>query len=158
MSLIQGAYCADKQKIPEKLQVALFYKLLPFNQNLKGNISIYVIGNKKIAKEFHAVLNKKIGSSTLVEITSGSELPKKAPHIIYIDSQVKNKATILKYCHKNGVMSICADSDTVRLGACLGLTINNNGRAKILISQKGTKKEKINWKSTILKMADVIRE
>ncbi len=150
------APAAPKALIPEELQAAIFYKILGFNKNLKGDITLHVIGNPKIANHFKQIIGRKLGDATLKEVTSGNNLPNGKAHIIYI-GKTDDATDILAYCQQNLVMSIAGDEKTVKAGASLGLTVEK-GKPKIILGLKGTKNEKINWKAVIFKLSRVIKE
>ncbi len=77
--------------VPAKLQVALILKLLPFNKNLTGDISIHVINAPEVATELKAVIGKSFGSFKLAKVTEGDS-PETGSNII---PNLTSKVTIV---------------------------------------------------------------
>lgn len=137
--------------VPKKVQVALFSKIIGFNKNLSGDVTVYVMGDSEFAKLFKKKAEgKKSGKAKIKNVVSGDALPTNKPTIIYLGKDV-SPADVLAYTAKEGVMSITGTPKFVAEGVSLGLKLQK-GKPKILVGLKGTKAEGIKWNPTILKL------
>ena len=141
--------------VPKKIQAALFAKVIGFNKNLSGDITVYVMRDSEFAALFKKAEGKKAGKAKIASVTSGDALPSNKPSIIYLGEGVSS-SDVLAYTAKEGVMSITGTPKFVSDGASLGVELQG-GKPKILVGLKGTKAEGIKWNPTILKIGKKVK-
>jgi len=126
-----------------------------FEKNLAktGEISIYVLGNKKVASNLKNYLNQKIGKAKLKQVKYGETLPSEKPDILFL-GQKKKVEQVKKYCRKNNVLSITNLPSLVNKGITMGIGMQD-GQTQLVLNPDSTKKEGVKWKSAIMKIAKV---
>ncbi len=146
-------FAADKA--PEKVQLALFLKLLPFNKNISGGgeITIYVIGSDSFAKLAKAAIGKSIGKSKIAKVEVVDSVPDdiKKMSVVYLGDESKIK-DIIKSTQAKKVLSITGLPSCVSKGVTLGVGIEKK-KPRILLNLSSSKEEGIDWNPAILKVA-----
>ncbi len=144
-------------KVPEKLQAAIFIKILAMSKELNGGeeISIHVVNAPDAAAELRKAVGRKIGKSMLVAVSEGSTTPSLHPSALYIGAR-DNMNELLRYCRENRVLSITGAPELVARGVTLGVGMYGD-RPKILLNAAATNAEKITWNPTLLKISKIYR-
>ncbi len=151
--LISLAYGEDKA--PPEIQAALFVKLLGFDKNLSGNISICVIGAPEFAAEMKKGVGKEIGSAKLASVSENAALPSEKPAVIYLGDASK-LSEVMSYTRANKILSITGISELVEKGISLGIGVFE-GKPKVLLNMTSSKEEGRDWNPAILKVAKTIQ-
>ncbi len=139
--------------VPAKLQVALILKLLPFNKNLSGDISIHVINAPEVASELKAAIGKSFGSFKLAKVTEGDN-PEAGSKVVYINDS-KGVSNGTSFSKKNKATTVTGDPDLASSGISLGIGLED-GKPKVLLNLSASKDEGIDWNPAILKIASTL--
>lgn len=145
-----------QREAPAPVAAALAIKLMGFNNKLKGDITVYVVGDQNIAQEMKKGVGKSIGAATLINVEVGDELPKSKPNIIFVCSVAKSQACI-DYARKNKIMSVTGIPDLANKGVSLGIGVGDDGKPKILLNLSASAEEGIDWNPAIMKVAQTIK-
>ncbi len=117
-------------------------------------ISIYVLGNNKIAETLEGYVNQTIGNAKLKSVKSGDALPSSQPDILILGSN-KKVAEVKKYCRKNDVLSVTNIPSLVEKGINLGIGVKE-GKVKYILNPDAIKEEGTEWKPAIMKVAKTV--
>ncbi len=145
-------------KAPAKIASILLMQLATFEQNISagGDITIYVMGAPIVAKELKKNIGKKIGKSKVKAVTEGTDLPAKAPTILFVgDASLVDLVT--GYTSKKKVLSVTNLPDLVNKGVNLGIGLDGNGKPKVFLNLTTTRKEDSEWNPAILKVAKTVK-
>ncbi|MCD4691787.1 MAG: YfiR/HmsC family protein [Calditrichales bacterium] len=150
---------AQIKSAPAQLTAAFIIKLAAFEKNLSGSekdITIYVMGAPKVAKEFKKGIGKKIGKATLKNVVEGKRLPNTDPSILYVGNSSKLKEA-LKYTRSNKILSVTGVPKLVKEGVTLGIGIGKDGKPEIFLNLASSAEEELNWNPAIMKVAKIIK-
>ncbi len=150
---------AQNKSAPAQLTAAFIIKLAAFEKNLSGSekdITIYVMGAPKIAKEFKKGIGKKIGKTILKNIVEGKRLPNTKPSILYVGNSSKLKEA-LKYTRSNKIPSVTGIPKLVNEGVTLGIGIGKDGKPEIFLNLASSAEEELNWNPAIMKIAKIVK-
>jgi hypothetical protein len=158
-TIITSEIFAQRKEAPSNVTAALIIKLAAFEKNLsgsEGDITIYIMGDPSVAKEFKKGIGRKIGKATIKRVIEGSSLPSTKPSILYIGDGSKVKETI-KYTRSNNILSTTGLPELVEKGVTLGIGIGENGKPEIFLSISSSVEENLNWNPAIMKIAKIIK-
>ncbi|MBF0103561.1 MAG: DUF4154 domain-containing protein [Desulfobacterales bacterium] len=144
-------------KVPEKLQAALFVKILSMSKDINNgkNLTIYVVNSPDQAMEFKKAEGRMIGKSMLVSVQEGDGLPNDLPSVMYIGNTYRVEE-LIQYCRSKQILSITGNPELVEKGVTLGLCMNED-RPLILLNITSKKKKKITWHPTLLKLSKIYK-
>ncbi len=145
------------EKLPEKLQAALFIKLLSMSKDINNgkDISIYVLNAPAEAVELKKAKGRMIGKSRLVSVQEGNRLPETHPTVIFIGDTPRFQEWI-QFCQKEKILSISGIPELVEKGVTLGLSMVEN-KPLILLNITSSKAENISWHPTLLKLSKIYK-
>ncbi|MDM8540301.1 YfiR/HmsC family protein [Desulfococcaceae bacterium HSG9] len=151
------AYAGNYGPAPEKLQAALFVKILAMSKEISSteNVSIHVINASAVATQLRKAVGRKIGKSVLAAVNASDSIPAEPPTILYIGADTDTDK-LVRYCRQNGVLSITGIPRLVKRGVTLGVGLSDN-KPIILLNISSCKAEKITWNPTLLKLSIIHR-
>lgn len=155
---------AETIPVPEKLQVALFIKILSYDRKIKSDIKIGILdGSNKsdIQNSFQAVQGQKISgysfSVSTISVSEISSMKSKNIDVLYITSDNKsNLSNILKASKNSQVLTITGVPDYVNEGVSVGIGIKN-GKPDILVNLSSSKAESHELSSQLLKLCTIVK-
>jgi hypothetical protein len=168
MSLTLAAF-AD-MAVPANLQVALFYKIFDFDQNLAESagpeIVIGIFYNpddpqskqikEEIKEDFSMLSDKEIGGKGVVikEIISLEQL--QGIDIVYVtpgnDASISD---IVEKCHAYKILGITAVEEYAQKGLAIAIRLEDQ-KPKIIINKSGAEQSGAKLSSKILSLAEII--
>ncbi|OQY52029.1 MAG: hypothetical protein B6245_23970 [Desulfobacteraceae bacterium 4572_88] len=145
------------EKVPEKLQAALFIKVLAMSKEISGgdDISIHVVGSPAAAAEFRKAIGRKIGKSKLAEVSESDGIPLDRPVALYIGDKAQSEE-LIQYCRANQVLSMTGIPDLVPQGVTLGAGTSED-KLKVLLNGIASVEEKITWNPTLYKISKLYK-
>ncbi len=148
---------AGAGKAPEKVQAALFMKLLAFHKGIAsgGKVVIYVAAAPDFAQELRKGVGKKIGSAELAEVVSGDGVPDEKPSAVYVGTE-KLVASLTAYTRKHDLLSITGEPGLVEQGISLGVG-TEDGKPTVLINTTASKEEAAQWDPAVFKIATTVK-
>lgn len=154
---VRMGWCEDIGAAPASLQVALFLKLLAFNNNIASgsSVTIHVIGASEFATEMKKFEGKPLGGATLAKVTEGDGVSEEIPSVIYIGSEAKVK-DILAYTKSNKVLSITGNPALVSKDVSLIVGVSD-AKPKVVLNPSASKDEGVEWNPAIFKVAVTTR-
>lgn len=149
---------AELSPAPANVSAALIIKLAAFEKKVagSGDVTIYVMGDADVAKEFQTVVGAYIGGARLKSVKSGNELPTSTPTILYLGNSAK-AAEATKYAQTNKILSTTGIPDLVSSGITLGIGIGSDGKPKVLLNKASSGNEGCEWNPAIMKVATVVK-
>ena len=141
------------EQVPEKLQAALFVKVLGMSKEISNgeDISIHVVRSPGTAAELRKAIGRKIGKSKLVAVNEGDEMPVYQPDAIYI-GDAEQLEEVIRYCRQNDVLSMTGIPELVENGVTLGVGMQGS-KPRILLNVPASKAEQITWNPAIIKIS-----
>lgn len=155
-AMSDAGFDAKIMNAPAKIVAPMIGKLLAFEKNIAGNITIYVLGAPDVAAEFEKGIGKTIGRATIVKVDQGPDLPATKPTILYIGDAVKVRQ-VLQYTQAEKVMSTTGQPALVQSGVALGIGIGEDGKPKVLLNVTTSEREALNWNPAIYEVAQLIK-
>ena len=151
------AYAESYGKVPEKLQAALFVKILMMSREINSgeDISIYVVNAPEAAAELRKAVGLSIGKSVLRAVYEGREIPSFRPEVLYIGENTDTES-LIRYCRENGVLSVTGEPELVEQGVTLGVCMDGE-KPGILLNVTASKAENISWNPTLLKISKLYK-
>ena len=151
------AYAESYGKVPEKLQAALFVKILMMSKEINNgeDLSVYVVNAPEAAAELRKAVGLTIGKSVLKAVHEGTELPSFRPEVLYIGENTDTER-LIRYCRKNGVLSVTGNPGLVERGVTLGVCMDGE-KPGILLNVTASKAENITWNPTLLKISKLYK-
>ncbi|MBD3240023.1 MAG: DUF4154 domain-containing protein [Chitinivibrionales bacterium] len=145
------------EKAPEKVQAALFMKLLAFHKGIAsgGDVVVYVAAASDFAAELRKGIGKKIGSAELVSVIEGNETPTEKPSVIYIGSE-ELVDSLTSYTRTHDLLSITGIPGLVERGISLGVG-TQDGKPTVRINTTASKEESAEWDAAIFKIATTVK-
>ncbi|MEZ4525371.1 MAG: YfiR/HmsC family protein [Desulfobacterales bacterium] len=150
-------YAESYGKIPEKLQAALFVKLLVMSReiNTGEDISIYVVNAPAAAAELRKAVGLSVGKSVIRSVGEGREIPPFPPSVLYIGEH-GDTDRLIRYCRENRVLSVTGYPGLVKRGVTLGVCMDGE-KPGILLNVTASKAENITWNPTLLKISKLYK-
>ncbi len=150
-------YAESYGKVPEKLQAALFVKLLVMSREINSgeDLSIYVVNAPEAAAELRKAVGLSIGKSVLRAVYEGKGFPSFRPSVLYIGENTDTEE-LIRYCRKNGVLSVTGEPGLVEQGVTLGVCMDGE-KPGILLNVTASKAENITWNPTLLKISKLYK-
>lgn len=155
--LPSGARSAPLDVVPEKLQAALFIKIMAMSKELSSgeDITIHVVRAPGVAAELKKAVGRAVGRSTIVAINNGDGPPDAPPTALYV-GEGEDADALIRYCRENGVLSITGTPALVEKGVTLGVAFSDD-KPKILLHIRASKAEGITWNPTLLKISKLYK-
>ncbi len=140
-------------ELPASLQVVLLSKILNYEvkSSQKRKLSIYVLNNKGIYKEFNKLKkfeNENTDLVTFETIDIGKGIPNKRYDFIYFDDEDFLAETI-RYSYSYHSPSITGNTKLVEKGATLGMGVEG-GKPKFYLNEKSSQAAGLQWQAQIL--------
>ncbi len=150
--------CAESYgKVPEKLQAALFVKILVMSREIsnRDEISIYVVNAPEAAAELRKAVGLSIGKSVIRSVEEGRGIPSFRPSVLYIGENTDTQR-LIRYCRENRVLSMTGSPPLVEQGVTLGVCMDGE-KPGILLNVTASKAENITWNPTLLKISKLYK-
>ncbi len=153
-----SAALAELSPAPASVSAALIIKLAAFEKKVagSGSVTIYVMGDSEVAKEFQKVVGTDVGGAKLKSVESGDGLPASTPTILYVGNAAK-AAEASKYSQSNKILSTTGIPDMVSSGITLGIGVGGDGKPKVLLNKASSGSEGCDWNPAIMKVATVVK-
>lgn len=144
-------------KLPEKIQAAIFVKILSMSKEIveQDEITIHVLNAPGVASEMRKAVGRSIGDGILVEVNEDPGLPERTPSVVYI-GDCDDVASLIQYCRRHRVLSMTGSPELVEQGVTLALA-STDGKPAILLNVVATNEEKITWSPSLLKLATIYK-
>ena len=147
------------KQAPSSIQATLMVKLLSLNKTLNkgGDVTILVLGSRKVAMSMKAIVGTSIGKSTLVNIAIIADVPNVAPQGLtaFYVSDPNRIVEVTNYCRKYKIQSMTGEPQLVGKGVTI--IVGKEGKhPKILVDMKNAKKEGIEFEPAIRKIATIL--
>jgi len=158
-----GVVQGQEKAAPAKLSSATIIKLAAFEKKISagGEVSVYVMGDSKVAKQFKKAIGTKIGDAVLKHVDEGTSLPEKSPAVykpsIYFIGGDKYVAESLTYTRNNDVLSVTANPKYSAEGVTLTISVGGNGKPKVTLNLTSSANEGCDWNPAIMKVAKTIK-
>ncbi len=151
------AHAESFDRVPEKLQAALFVKILAMSKEISvlPEITVYVLKDPAIAAELQKAVGRQIGKSTLSAVNEGDTVPSEKPAVLYIGTG-DSLDEMLDYCRKNQVLSITGTPELIEQGVTLGVGASGD-KPKILLNISGANGERITWDPALIKISKIYK-
>ncbi|MGE0085164.1 MAG: YfiR/HmsC family protein [Desulfococcaceae bacterium] len=150
-------YAESYGKVPEKLQAALFVKILMMSKEINNgeDLSVYVVNAPEAAAELRKAVGLSIGKSVLRAVYEGKGFPSFRPSVVYIGEDT-NIERWIRYCRENGTLSVTGNPGLVEQGVTLGVCMDGE-KPGILLNVTASKAENITWNPTLLKISKLYK-
>ncbi|MBN1270078.1 MAG: YfiR family protein [Kiritimatiellae bacterium] len=148
--ICQGA-AGRYAEAPGDVQAAVLLKILGFNENLRGDITIYVLGSKDFTEQMDKAVGRALGTATLAHVSAGNVLPQATPDVLYVgDSDLIDEA--LAYTRDHKIISITGNPALVKKGVTLGVATDlDDGKPAVLLNPGASKLEGVRWNPVVMK-------
>lgn len=170
---------AADQRLPVKVRVAILFKTLTYDLNLKARcprgLHIGVVGrlgnenSLSIAKETIAEIKanagkkvKGLGISVEPVIVAGMEGIKKAVaekeiNMLYLSPGLSNMlGPIVKFAKQNKIVLLTGESELVQKGAAVGAVLRDK-KPKILVHLRAASAQGAEFDARLLRLVEVVR-
>jgi len=177
--LVSGPAAGADQRLPVKVRVAILFKTLTYDLNLKsrcpGGLRIGVVGRvgnesslsiaRETIEEIKANSGKKVkglGISVEPVIVAGLEGIKKAVeekeiNLLYLSPGMTNLLDpIIKYAVKNKIVLLTGESEHVKKGAAVGAVLRDK-KPKILVHLKLAGAQGAKFDARLLRLVEVVK-
>jgi hypothetical protein len=152
-----GARAESFAEVPEKLQAALFIKILTMSKEMNNGkeLRIHVVNAPDVAAELRKAVGLKIGKSTLTEVNEGPDIPSDAPDALYIGNGA-DLDRMIQYTREKGILSMTGNPELVEKGVTLGVGVSEN-KPKILLNAAASQAENITWNPALFKISKIYK-
>jgi len=150
-----------KPATPEQVaKVTMSACALAKNIQTLESVDIYVLGDKKVAKEMEKYEGWKVGDLTIKSVKSGNTLPGFRPQILVCGKNA-DVEEVKNYCRKNHVLSIGAAPNSCEKGLSLSMyqkfdrgNSNSLSPVKLMLNLEASLYEEVYWDKSISLVAD----
>lgn len=156
LTIISNSVIAQTQKVPAKMQAALFKKIFLFDKTIKdqSDIKIYIVFDEKSKNEKSEISKAFAEEGIKSEAFTKAQFTANASEclVVYIAGNLIVSPDIFT---ENKILSLSGNQDLVKKGdVSIGLALEN-GKPKILINKNQLINEKHEVSSQLLKLAEV---
>ncbi len=157
VATVNTSYAGDNQA--ETVAAALIMQLVTFEKSLMSSdkdMKIHVVGSTALADALKKSVGWQIAKRKLSQVTVSNALPEERPDILCVtDSKIISE--VIEYTRKEKIFSLTTDPKLVKKGISLGVSVDNNGKQKIIVNMTASSKEGLDWNPAILKVAKVVK-
>lgn len=145
----------DYFEIPVRVQAAFMMKLLSLNQNLKGEVTVAVMGADELAAKLDGLVGRPIGpNSTLGEVLRWTKLGESHADVLLIGEDVDLEAA-LTFTRSSKILSATGSAELVFEGVSLGI-VGFEGKPKVLLNRVASDSEGVKWNRAIFDLCDTV--
>ena len=144
---------------PASIQATLMVKLLSLNKTLNkgGDVTILVLGSRKVAMSMKTIVGTSVGKSTLTRVTIITKVPEVAPQGLtaFYVSDPNKVVEVANYCRKHKIQSMTGTPQLVGKGVTI--IVGKEGKhPKILVDMENAMKEGVTFDPAIRRIATIL--
>ncbi len=157
LSMLVMSSVAFADSLPDKLTVAIIFKLIEYDERFdkRESVKVHVISSASIASVMAGYQGKRFNNLEIMKVTHSDKLPESEVDVIFIGGgKIKE---IVDHARENRVLTVTNRPDYSKDGVSL-IVFNDEGLPGILINTVSSGLEGVLWKPEVLDVARTIDE